>query len=98
MKTMFTVWAVWASLAALIVAAPIGKAHASDAPRFADILDSNFESTSYSFKGGFDSGAMLEVGLTKNGAILQPASAIQPVWTSERDNGRVVLRSTRDMG
>ena len=35
---------------------------------------------------------------TKNGAILQPAGAIQPIWTSERDNGRVVLRSTRDMG
>ena len=40
MKKMFT---VWASLAALIVAAPIGKAHATDTPKFADILDSNFE-------------------------------------------------------
>ena len=39
MKKMFT---VWASLAALIVAAPIGKAHATDTPKFADILDSNF--------------------------------------------------------
>jgi hypothetical protein len=95
MNKMFT---VWASLAALIVAAPIGKAHATDTPKFADILDSNFESASYSFNGGFDSGAMLEVGFTKNGAILQPAGAIQPVWTSERDNGRVVLRSIRDMG
>jgi hypothetical protein len=41
MNKMFT---VWASLAALIVAAPIGKAHATDSPKFADILDSNFES------------------------------------------------------
>jgi hypothetical protein len=41
MNKMFT---VWASLAALIVAAPIGKAHATDTPKFADILDSNFES------------------------------------------------------
>jgi hypothetical protein len=41
MKKMF---AAWASLAALIVAAPIGKAHATDTPKFADILDSNFES------------------------------------------------------
>ena len=42
MNKMFT---VWASLAALIVAAPIGKAHATDTPKFADVLDSNFEST-----------------------------------------------------
>ena len=40
MNKMFT---VWASLAALIVAAPIGKAHATDTPKFADVLNSNFE-------------------------------------------------------
>jgi hypothetical protein len=40
MNKMFT---VWASLAALIIAAPIGKAHATDTPKFADVLDSNFE-------------------------------------------------------
>ena len=95
MKKMFT---VCASLAALIVAAPSGKAHATDIAKFADILDSNFESASHSFNGGPDSGAMLEVGFTKNGAILQPARAIQPLWTSERGNGGVVLRSTCDMG
>ena len=42
MKKMFT---VWAALAALIVVAPIGKAHATDTPKFADILDLNFESS-----------------------------------------------------
>lgn len=41
MNKMFT---VWASLAALMVATPIGKAHATDTPKFADVLDSNFES------------------------------------------------------
>src|ERR1700733_7569381 len=62
------------------------------------IYDSQGSVLSYSFNGGFDSGAMLEVGFTKNGAILQPAGASQPVWTAERGNGGVVLRSTRDMG
>jgi hypothetical protein len=71
---------------------------AASADVVCSIYDSQGSVLSYSFNGGFDRGAMLEVGFTKNGAILQPAGAIQPVWTSERDNGRVVLRSTRDMG
>jgi hypothetical protein len=71
---------------------------AASADVVCSIYDSQGSVLSYSFNGGLDSGAMLEVGFTKNGAILQPAGAIQPIWTSERDNGRVVLRSTRDMG
>ena len=71
---------------------------AASADVVCSIYDSQGSVLGYSFNGGFDSGAMLEVGFTKNGAILQPAGAIQPIWTSERDNGRVVLRSTRDMG
>jgi hypothetical protein len=71
---------------------------AASADVVCSIYDSQGSVLSYSFNGGFDSGAMAEVGFTKNGAVLQPAGAIQPVWTSERDNGRVVLRSTRDMG
>ena len=71
---------------------------AASADVVCSIYDSQGSVLSYSFNGGFDSGALAEVGFTKNGAVLQPAGAIQPVWTSERDNGRVVLRSTHDMG
>ena len=71
---------------------------AASADVVCSIYDSQGSVLSYSFNGGFDSGAMLEVGFTKNGAILQPAGASQPVWTAERGNGGVVLRSTRDMG
>jgi hypothetical protein len=71
---------------------------AASADVVCSIYDSQGSVLSYSFNGGFDSGAMLEVGFTKNGAILQPAGATQPVWTSERGNGGVLLRSTRDMG
>ena len=52
---------------------------AASADVVCSIYDSQGSVLSYSFNGGFDSGAMLEVGFTKNGAILQPAGAIQPV-------------------
>jgi hypothetical protein len=85
-----------AQIAAANAQVAAGRARtAASADVVCSIYDSQGSVLSYSFNGRLDSGAMLEVGFTKNGAILQPAGAI---WTSERDNGRVVLRSTRDTG